>query len=586
MLAASCIVDKEMDLGKDIDPVVTVLPGMTVAFGDAGLVRTGAILHYIVQANQAVPNLDIVDLDPNGNFCYSSGNKELKSPPLLDGPVLEASKPALTLSCVPHLDATSSASVEMSGVLELSGSPRWAAAAEAARNIVTVPFALNLSMDLSMEGASAVTLEKGFRLTLPDYLKISTIHTGSRFAADGAHALVTTESITLKTDESIPVSLDVTAGNDASFQYRESIRFSGDLRLSGRITVTPGNGLPADAPLTCRLTGETKSAALSEADIQVGGSLPCQTLDTYTSLVNYASPYINLSDLEISLLAENRMSVPLDLDARLQAEDTAGVFLCDYPVGVHEGGEPVLFPAKEKSAWFFSGQSSADGFTPYLFPGLPAIVSKGDGVHYGFADLRVTPREAVWQHVDRDAGEGLFQGSAKLYMPIMIGNGVDSALDFKFGHFQVDTTMTLERLTPVIFQMDIENTIPVSFQFSAEIVDKDGEVIPQYKPVVEGGVKAGTDTDPGLSTITVKFTTREIVPFDGIKLTLTVDSAAHVGEPLNRYQGIAFRHLRLVTPEGLTFDPAWLKYVRYLMDVKRVVDDVMEIVDSFSESGL
>jgi hypothetical protein len=168
----------------------------------------------------------------------------------------------------------------------------------------------------------------------------------------------------------------------------------------------------------------------------------------------------------------------------------------------------------------------------------------------------------------------------------MIGNGVDSALDFKFGHFQVDTTMTLERLTPVIFQMDIENTIPVSFQFSAEIVDKDGEVIPQYKPVVEGGVKAGTDTDPGLSTITVKFTTREIVPFDGIKLTLTVDSAAHVAEPLNRYQGIAFRHLRLVTPEGLTFDPAWLKYVRYLMDVKRVVDDVMEIVDSFSESGL
>ena len=64
-----------------------------------------------------------------------------------------------------------------------------------------------------------------------------------------------------------------------------------------------------------------------------------------------------------------------------------------------------------------------------------------------------------------------------------------------------------------------------------------------------------------------------------------VGSEADAGVPLNRNQGVAFQHLRLVTPDGFTFDPAWLKYVRYLQNAKRVVDDVMEIVDSFTKKS-
>lgn len=47
-LTASCIVDKELDLNKGLDPVVTVVPGMKVIFGDTGTLRTDVILFFIL----------------------------------------------------------------------------------------------------------------------------------------------------------------------------------------------------------------------------------------------------------------------------------------------------------------------------------------------------------------------------------------------------------------------------------------------------------------------------------------------------------------------------------------------------------
>ena len=585
-LLCSCIVDKELDLRKDIDPIVTVVPGMTVSFGNAGLVRTGAILNYIVQADHAIPWLDFVDFDPEGNFCYTSGTKTLNSPPLLKGSILEESEPYVSFSCTPGFDASSSAFVDFGTPFELSGSPKWTPGADAVRNIKTRPFTLDLKIALEADDASSVTVKKGFRITLPNYLTVCQIHEESRsLAADGAHALVTTEDVVLHSWAVIPIVLDVTAETEASFPRETPLLFTGDLRLSGRITVTPETGFSPDSPVTCTLLGWTDSAGLEKADVLVGGSLSCKSMDTYTTLVNYASPYVNLSDLELSFKADNRTDVPLDFSTRLQVEDEEGTRLCDYPVGTGEGGAQVLFPARGESAWFFSGQSRPEGYTAYQFPGLPEIARAGNAAHYGFSDIRVTPREKAWLRVSEDAGESLFQGTYQFYMPFMIGKGVDSAIDYQFGHFQIDTTMTLEQLTPIVFQVDIENTMPVSFRFTAEIVDKDGNVVPQYKPVVDGSVKGGSDGAPGLSTLSIGFFTRDIVPFDGIKLTFTVDSEADAGVPLNRNQGVAFRHLRLVTPDGFTFDPAWLKYVRYLQNAKRVVDDVMEIVDSFTKKS-
>ena len=83
--------------------------------------------------------------------------------------------------------------------------------------------------------------------------------------------------------------------------------------------------------------------------------------------------------------------------------------------------------------------------------------------------------------------------------------------------------------------------------------------------------------------LSVGFSTREIVPFDGINLKFILDPDAGSGIPFNRNQGVTFRRLRIVLPEGLTFDTAWLKYIQDVIAVKRAVDDVVEIVDSIKD---
>ena len=580
-LLSSCIVDREMDFKKDLDATVTVIPGMTVNFGSTRIIRTGAVLDNIVQAGKVVSWINIVDFDPSGNICFSTGSKPLQNVPLIDGDILRDGKQELAPAGTARFDAASSASVELKTAVTLTGSPELTEGIDAVRNIETAPFATELTLALSAKGASSLMLKQGFRITLPDFLTVKTVREGSRFAADGDHALSAKADFTLRPEDVCSVSLELTAARGESLQKGKAFELSGDLLLSGQITATPGEGFAADSPLTCRLTFQNGKATLAKADVHVAGTVSCGNLDTYPAVVNYAKPYVCLSDLELVLQGENRMSVPLDLDTRLVGEAAMGDVLCDHPVGLHEKAAPVQIPAGGKSAWLFSGNVKSEGYTPYLFPGLENLVQKSEVVHFGFKNFRITPGEASWQTVSSDGKGGLIQGTAQLFMPFMIGKGVDSALNYKFGHFQVDTTMTLDKLTPIIFEMDIENSIPVGFRFAAEIVDKDGNVVTQYRPIVEGSVQGGTPDDPGHSKLSIGFTTREIVPFDGIKLTLTVDSEAQAGRTLNRYQGITFQNLRLVMPDGLTFDPAWLKYVQYVLDVKRVVDDVIEIVDSF-----
>lgn len=577
----SCIVDKELDLKKDLDKTVTVVPGMAVNFGSTRIIRTGTVLTSIIETGKKVSWPNIVDFDPNGNICFSTGSKPLKNVSLIGGDILREGKAELTPAGTARFDAASSASVELKTDFTLSGSPELTDGIDAARNLETAPFAMDLTLALQARGATSLTVRKGFRIVFPDFLTIRTVREGSRFAADGDHALAAKVNFTILPEDTCPVTLEVTAVRTGAIQKGDALELKGDILLSGQVTATPGEGFGTDSALTCRLTCQNGKASLAKADVHVSGSVSCGTLDAYPAVVNYAKPYVSLSDLELVLQAENRTGTPLDLDTRLRGETSMGDVLCDYPVGRREGAAQVLIPAEGKSSWLFSGNMKSEGYTPYLFPGLDQLVQKSEAAHFGFKDIRVTPGEPLWQTVSADGEAGLVQGTAQLLMPFMIGKGVDSALDYKFGHFQVDTTMTLDKFTPIYFEMDIENSIPVGFSFSAQIVDKDGNVVSQYKPIVEGSVAGGTEDDPGHSRLTIGFTTREIVPFDGIKLTLTVNSEAQAGQALNRYQGITFKDLRLVLPEGVTFDPAWLKYVQYLLDIKRVVDDVVEIVDSF-----
>lgn len=576
-MATSCIVDKEMDLKKEIDPVVTVVPGMKIIFGDTETLETEEILNGLVNAGQAVSWIDLVDFDYNGNFSFSTGSKTLKNPPLVGSDILKEVKEKTTL------DVPSPASVSMKSALSITGIPALTEGVEAIRNINTNPFALDLSLAFSADGISSLTVKKGFRVELPVFLTINSVHEDSHFAADGARALTIKEDLVLLPSEPCHVGIDVTTSMNGPFKKGETIELKGDILFSGQIVESPKEGAASDAPLSCLLTIQTGKATLSAAEVLVSGSIPCGNMDTYPAVFNYAKQYVGLSDLELALRAENRMSVPLDMDARLGGEDGLGKSLCDYPVGTHEGAEPVVIPSKGESSWLFSGIVRSEGYSSYIFPGLENIVRNSEAAHFGFNNIRVTPKEPAWLSVPSDGGEGLFSGTAQFFMPFMVGKGTDSIIDYKVGHLQVDTTMTLDKFTPILFEMDVENTTPLSFRFAAEIVDKEGNVVSQYTPLVEGTVKGGSIASPGVSVLTVGFSTREIVPFDGINLKFILDPDAGGGIPLNRSQGVTFRRLRIVMPEGLTFDPAWLKYIQDVVAVKRAVDDVIEIVDSIND---
>ena len=357
----------------------------------------------------------------------------------------------------------------------------------------------------------------------------------------------------------------------------------GQVTADGDISFPTGGG--SAASLACGAGCSTRSASIGSAEVYVDGTVQLNDATLNLALLNLTRDYLLPTDVELKLKSEAAREFQMDLNGTMKISDEQGNALCEYGFGA-KNGKPMTIPAGAQGEWTLSTNVTPDEGTSYRWPAspvnIPDLLLKEKVSTVTLTGLTMTPAQAVWIPIDSKCGNGgLFSGNAKFYLPVTIGNGVNSELGCKLGHFGVDTTFTIEEMTPVLFDMDIDNSTPITFKVAAELVDKEGNVVKHYEPLLNFDITGGNTINPGKSKLRVGFTTREIVPFDGIRISLTVESVAAPGMHLNRQQGLTFGNMRIVTPEGITFDPNWLDYLHYLLDIKKVYDDVIEIIDLF-----
>ena len=315
------------------------------------------------------------------------------------------------------------------------------------------------------------------------------------------------------------------------------------------------------------------------ADVFLGEKIACDDMVIFPFLASMAKPYVYLSDLQLDLTVENRLSEQVSVSSGLQVYDSSMEMIKEYGIGQDHGQLPILVKPGSSASVFVSGSGTApEGYIDYKLPGLADSELTRQANQFLLKGLEAKVKSSGWERTTPEEEQNYFGAHLLATAPIVLGEGIDSKVEQRLGHFGVDTVMVFDKMTPMIFEMDVESTMPLSFELRAEIVDSLGNVVPEYAPVVQGSIVSGDAENPGCSTLSVSFLTKKIVPFDGIRFTFIVDSESQNGKPLNKNQSIVFDNMRIVIPEGVTFDPAWLKYIKYLSDVMAVVRDVEEIL--------
>ena len=136
--------------------------------------------------------------------------------------------------------------------------------------------------------------------------------------------------------------------------------------------------------------------------------------------------------------------------------------------------------------------------------------------------------------------------------------------------------MALDFISPMRIKMDAVNTIPVDLNLHVEMIDKEGNVVSEYSPVVKSDIKAGTLDAPSSSKVEIGFNTDKIVPFDGVRIEFSIGGGVMTNTPLNEKQAIRLKNIALEVPEGVTVDPKLVRYITYL---NRIKQDVERLID-------
>ena len=580
---SACSIDRDYDLNKEVDLTVTVVPGATLPIGSMESVSIGPLVRGIVKVQkQVLRNYDVFDFDGGGNLCV-----------LIDSTKREVEYKIDSVAILPSL---SEDKVEVSADFPAGWKSReipvkipmgFTLGTEGLGDRISAVKEVDLEpmewvISFSLSPLKGFTLLKGTMIELPDWAFAS--GASEPFSLTSAHVLTLDKDLPLSSDGlKVPVTVNklfvengVQAPDDSEMNLEGVVSLDGTMRLSSADAATE---LIGDVILDGQASVSIPEGKFNEAEVILGETPVILNLFTFPITLNLLTSYADLEpyDLECEFQVESRYPIGVEYSTILRIYDDELDALGAFPLGSFYGNTPIHFPAEMNTSLYFSGsgKNAPEGSMSYKVDGLTDVLQGRESVMaVTFGSVEVSQDEA-WVKVRPGIDYG-FNVTNRAIMPLRLGKDASFSAEKDIHGFGVDTTMTLDFVSPMRITMDAVNTIPVDLNLHIEMIDKEGNVVSEYSPVVKSDIKAGTLDSPSSSQIEIGFNTDTIVPFDGIRLDFSIGGGVMTNSPLNEKQAIRLKNIALEVPEGLTVDP---KLVSYIMRLNRIKQDVEHLIN-------
>ena len=319
----SCFVDRDLDLNKEIDKKVTVVPGFSVPFGGEGTVRIDAILRGISWTTNIIPSKNkTTDFDAAGNLVYVIDSTTVSCGEFLPQSLLEGQfiQEEMNDSFSFTVDGDRIRIPISTEKTFTAKGPQISPAVAGIRNLETEDFGQYLELHFSVPGAAEFTIEKGFRVELPSWMTVRNVTEPEFLSVEGTHTIVTIQDINLSEGDPFPIDV-VTSGLElpqSALPTTNRIDIQSRLSWSGTMTV-PSSAKPEGslANVKTSLLYSTEYVYLHSAEVLLSDSIPLPDKVFSPSLLNLGKPYVKPSDLQISMSCDNRLDSPVDINANL-----------------------------------------------------------------------------------------------------------------------------------------------------------------------------------------------------------------------------------------------------------------------------
>ena len=417
----------------------------------------------------------------------------------------------------------------------------------------------------------AMYIEKGFTIDFPDWFvirkndSIDGYYIGNE--GNNKNILCFDKDVKISADKpvvfsvfvsklEVPAGVVVDGGNDSEGRSRKKIQIDVNdeknmILLSGDVYVKTSDfkKVPASVEMNMALFVKTLDMKSALVSIDVEESLPDQsfTLPEVPEVLAREGVVIDLYDPCVLFNVNNQSPLDIYVSAHLHAYRNS-TELMDIEFAENGQSAPLFIP---------------DGFN-----GQIGYSRRGEGNMIALPEIgqlfRTVPDKFMITDLKvKTGGE---------YISVVPGQSVGCSLDYAFRtplsfgqEFAVDLEYELKELNldlkevglrSVSLTFDAVNTIPLTLDVQAMVVDAGGNPVNNLSIDVDGAIKAGSLNSPGISPISIKVkSSSDGIKLEGLKLVLNASCPSeYQGVVVNKAQGLELRNVRIALPEGASLD--------------------------------
>ena len=584
LVFCGCTIDRDYDLRNDVDMTVTVVPGATLPIGSLETVSIGPVVRNLVKIQkQLLKKKTFLDFDEGGNLCILIDSTKRNVEYLIDSVAIlnSLSEDAVEIPVTFPSGWKSQeiqATVPISFTFETEGLGTKIAAV---KEVDLEP--MDWVVSFNLDGLKGFTLMKGTEIVFPDWA--FPCESSELFSITSDHVLTLTENTAFSSEEgmSVPVTIDrLFVENGIEAPEESELSLDGVITLKGTIRLTSADvneEMSGDVILEGTASVDIPEGKFKAAEVKFGETPVIISLMSFPITLSLLTEYADLEpyDLECEFQVNSRYPIGVEYSSILRLYDDEFETIGEFPVGSYYGKSSIHFPPLMNTSLYFSGSgmNAPAGAMSYTIDGLKETLQEKESIMIiSFGSVKVS-QDDTWVNVQPGVDYG-FDVTSRAIMPLRLGKDASVSVDKDIHGFGVDTTMTLDMVSPIKITMDAVNSIPVDLNLHVEMIDVDGNVVQRYSPVIKSDIKAGTLDSPSVSQVEIGFNTDVIVPFDGMRIEFSIGGGVMTNTPLNEKQSIGLKNIALEVPEGLTVDPKLVKYIKHLNQIRQGVLYIIE----------
>lgn len=550
---SSCVTDGYENLKAPIDKEMTVLGSLDLPVGKTDQITIGELLDF--------GDSGIIGTDEAGNYVFSIDVPASSSSFSLD-PVTMGKSTQFTESfvfktggftVVPGIVGELEQELKNLKVpfsFEYDGIPEEVKSIES----LDVDSAIDIVLSYRADGISAISMNKGWVISVPDSYVISKVESDDFDVVKGTNNIVSNKDIRLNSGKQISLKVIVSRINlnAKDLGSKHSFAYSSDFEVGGKVTLN---------------TSDVTASVLPDVQINVAASMSSIKVSSITGMIKasaismdgishdvedipetFQDAVLDLKGSGIVLKPSNELPWAVKVSFMLGSIDSEGkaVRVKVDDIVIEPGDTREIFISEDGSmAPKNARKVNVSGFDK-IFHAIPSKIMIDDMTVDSIIDEPVTIKLGNKFNVGVEYG--------KVIIPLLFGD--DMTLDY-----EQDIELSLGEvpggLNTLALAASITSSLPFDLAISAQALDENGQKINSISSDIDGIIMGGSIQAPKTSPIevTLKLGDSDLAKVKAIRFNLHAEMSVEGNSAsLNEGQYIKFNQITARIRDGFSLN--------------------------------